>query len=488
MVKLIPPGSWDWGENSAQLVKVSSQGLVGDDLRQLIKRSSHVFADKVANLEVRPDESLAHLIALGSTEAWGPNRNGDGFKEATCQRYHDTFVKHARAFRHHQNKNPDKSYGVVKLSAYNDAMRRIELLVAYNNTKEAAARNGGLVADRELEKLARGEDLSVSMACTVSHDVCSGCGNRARSRSEYCDGPSCKYGGCKTNLGKVAADGHMLHVDNPHPRWFDISLVARPADRIAWGNGADYLKAASHIGGAAMAEELGVEAPFEFWWDLPDASVDREIYDMAGKCAELESSDLSSAIEQARHASVQVPVDFSLLLGSGQWTQEKFARACSALAEQNVLLPPQEFLRFLLGEKCAEEFWPYVAPRLAGVFTHLAKDAEALGAAVQDNPFTGKPAVAISTKDRQWASKYAQHYGLNPVTIRNRIAENLANGVAPSLVAQPSKIATVDESDRWAKAYAAYQLAFLVDRQTQKQANFPLTARYVVSQNYCWGK
>ena len=87
------------------------------------------------------------------------------------------------------------------------------------------------------------------MACRIPFDVCSGCGHKARTRAEYCKAATCKYGGCHDNLGKIAADGHILHVDNPNPSFFDISNVFRPADRTAYGVKADWLAFATHSSG-----------------------------------------------------------------------------------------------------------------------------------------------------------------------------------------------------------------------------------------------
>lgn len=234
MTKIITPGSYDFGEATTSIIKVSSNGLVGHDLSDFIKRAGHKMADEITKLAFAKGEIPIHLIALGATEFYGPNRNGDGFTEECCRNYHPTFVKHARWYRNHQNKDPQKSYGIIKQSFYNEDMHRIELIVALNETKEAAARNGGLIADKELEKLAAGKELAVSMACKVAYDVCSVCGNKARTRDEYCTEENCKGGGCKNNLCKVAEDGTITYVNNPYPDWIDMSDVLRPADRIAY--------------------------------------------------------------------------------------------------------------------------------------------------------------------------------------------------------------------------------------------------------------
>lgn len=263
MVKLITPDAQQFGDAVSRMIKVSSRGLRGADLGALVKRAGHQFADALRGVAFAPGEVPVHMYAIGATEAYGPNRNGDGFKVATCRKYHPTFVKYARWYRNHQNKDPKKSYGTVKLSGFNEAMKRIELVAALNGTEEAARRNGGLVADRELEKLARGDDnWGVSMACRIPFDVCSGCQKRAAHRGEYCTADTCPYGGLAHNITKVAADGHVLHADNPDPTFFDISDVYRPADRIAFVLGHAKAASAEARGGAALAELAGVSCPF----------------------------------------------------------------------------------------------------------------------------------------------------------------------------------------------------------------------------------
>jgi hypothetical protein len=235
----------------AHMVKVATGGLGPVDRRSFLKRASHDF---IAHLdELLPGEVPVHLIALGATEAVGANRNGDGFKSATCRAKHDTFVKKAKVYFNHANKVAScPRQGRVIASAFNEDMRRVELLVGLNGTKEAAERDHpelGRVATTWLEKMASGVDPSVSMACLIDHDVCQFCHNKAKTRDDYCDImpvklasgrtiPACSGFGCRNGLTKVASDGRMQFVDNPDPlTWFDISEVDRPACRIAYSLG-----------------------------------------------------------------------------------------------------------------------------------------------------------------------------------------------------------------------------------------------------------
>ena len=62
--------------------------------------------------------------------------------------------------------------------------------------------------------------------CTVAFDQCSICGNRAPTRKDYCD--HLRY-----NMKKILPDGRQVFALNPNPKFFDISIVARPADPTA---------------------------------------------------------------------------------------------------------------------------------------------------------------------------------------------------------------------------------------------------------------
>ncbi len=168
MKKIIPGDSWDFGDLGTQLIKLSSRGLRGDDRRAFVEKraASHAFVDYLDKISFHPGEIPIHKLAIGATEGYGANRNSDGFSEKDCREHHPTFVKFAYYYRHHKNKDPKKSYGVIKASAYNEKMKRVELLIAGNGTKEAAERNGGLVLpDKSIERLEQGEDVPGSMAC-----------------------------------------------------------------------------------------------------------------------------------------------------------------------------------------------------------------------------------------------------------------------------------------------------------------------------------
>lgn len=356
MYKVISPNSFNFDEPAVQQVKISSKGLSGKDLRDFIKRASHKFVDILKQSDLAPGEHPIHVLAIGSTEDYGPNRNGDGFTRSCCKNYHDTFVKHARFYRHHQNKDPSKSYGRVIASEYNPVMHRIELLCGLNATKEAADRNGGLVADKEMQALESGKDIPVSMACKVAFDVCSGCGNKARNRTEYCDEDTCPYGGLKYNMGKVAEDGHILHADNPHPKFIDISAVHRQADRIAYVLGPLEKTANYWLSGAEAAELWGLNGDED---------------SLAGDSFWL--AKLASAKPTCELISFTDPIP--LPPGVNHNNRHRVAELIRALAHEKVALCARDYLRLLgVSDEEAETAAPFLEAAAPKVAAELLRD------------------------------------------------------------------------------------------------------------------
>lgn len=347
---------------------------------------------------------------------------------------------------HNCNQDPRKSYGVVKASAFNEDMKRIELIVAYNGTPEAAKRNGGLVADGELEKLASNECLAVSMSCRVPNDVCCVCGNRARNRSEYCrgydEGGSCPGGGAFRKLGTVTADGTQLYVDNPQPTFFDISWVHRPADRIAYTSGV--VKSAASfpkpvVGGAELAERYGLTDD-----PMPPHAADGRVLPLLRKMAAIEDELAGSrhADNLAFSPAVRGPVD---------WAAVPFGALLKAAARYRVLLPVDGFVAAAGGSPVDAAAALAVLP--AAFRTLAAAPPAKLAAAVA----VSAPGRYGSAAADRLAFKAAADYSLDPVHVTRR-ARLASLYEQPKALRFPAKIASAAATDT-AAAYAAYQLA-----------------------------
>lgn len=479
MIKVIQPNSQDFSEPVAALIKVSSRGLLGADKAALVKRAGADIVEQFSRVKFAADEIPVHMLAIGATEDYGPNRNADGFTRDTCRKHHKTFEKFARFYRDHLNKDPAKSYGVVKLAVYNEPMKRIELIAGLNATKEAAERNGGLVADKEMQKLAKDEDIGVSMACKIPFDKCSSCQNKARTRAEYCDsvenGGHCKAGGLKHNLGRVLSDGHILHADNPDPTFFDISHVFRPADRIAYISG-QLQKAASAgvLSGAELAEHLGVSAPYTF---DPAAGGSRKTAQQLSALERLVAVEANAGkdpgpVGAATAFSTRSPINWDAC------DQVKLAEVLCALADAGVVLPVSDFLALTVKNANADTAHA-VCAALDGIFTKLAEEADIVSV-IENNSYT--PAAVASQKTRFWAEKVAITHSVLPRAVEHRVWQAVIQNVQP-VVSVREKSASTTAATALARQYALYKLAAYATL-SEKYGFCWLTANHCVLQNY----
>lgn len=490
MVKIFSPSGWDFDAPVASWIKIPGDGrLSGQDRRDFVKRASgseNIFLPHIDSIKFAKDEEPVHLIAVGASEFYGPNRNGDGFKQATCENTHDRFVKFAKWFRNHKNKPAQGNpyYGNVKCSAYNPVMHRIELLCGLFRTKEAAERYGGLVADKELEKLAKGEDIAVSMACRVPYDVCSGCGNQARTRDEYCKEASCKYGGCDQNLTKLiktGSDVHHLHVDNHDPAFFDISNVWRPADRIAYANKADWLTKAASDGfngdygfeSTKLAADLGVSAPLDVTLSQLDPLYANHVK-LAHGLAAIESLPNYGLPEAYRLGFTRRPLDLDAA-GLTDRRPEKVAGALRALADRKIVLSLNDFARMT---KRAEV---NASAAMARLYTKLVHTGS-VESVVSRNPYDLAGAVP-TLQHKTAAAKLAPEYSLDFDQVSRRCQSAVVREVpVPGLEFAKTAGAHDAAGEKLANDYAAYHLAALA-RIAEFDTRFTLTAKLSGCQN-----
>ena len=169
--------------------------------------------------DITPEAGSTYVLvlALGASEYYGPNRNGDAFTEAELKKHYKTFETGAHVYKSHVNKDPAKKLGDVVKAFYNDKMHRVELILKIDHDR----------APDIAKKIREQKDVAVSMGCRIKFDVCSICGNEAASRDKYCT--HLKY-----QMGEILPDGRVVCAYNPSPKFFDISVVWRPADRTGY--------------------------------------------------------------------------------------------------------------------------------------------------------------------------------------------------------------------------------------------------------------
>lgn len=474
MNKVIIPSASDFDAPIARLVDV---GSVGVDHTWMVKRAAAgVFSG--VNLKPEADHSIIHLIAMGDSEVYGNNRNGDiFFKQARtvvlpnpkkgqarelhvkCGNLdrHKTFETHAKVYRNHVNKDPKKAHGSVVKSAHNADMSRVELLIRVPNEGWRD----------ELEKLASGQDISFSMACRLPADFCSVCGNRAPSRDDYCEHLA-------HQMSQITKEGHAIGAINDFYTFFDISKVVVPADRIALG----LLKAASArvVSGTELAEQFTLFPPGEPERLAPSAAK----YAMLKKLAEIEKIIDAKASSRDQELdslamggkSQDLPDELSELLGSA--SRDNVDGILTSLADAKITLSVKDFLRVLMGSKF-KEVEPQVKNAeslLPGVFGRILLDADDL----DDFDLGHSEAPALM---RTAIQKVASTHGMTPEAVRGRAIHAVLRGSQPIFVGLNKEASDNQLAEGLARTYAKYKVACL-ERMRRSDKNSPLTELLVV--------
>lgn len=371
LIKFSATEDWNWDIEPVQLIRSSNT------LTKAGSDNSELRVEKTAG------QTDALVIALGAYEGTGANRNGDIFKEAECLKNYKTFIKSGskkpdgkydgRALnRHHKNKPEDPKYGNIKAAAYNQKMKRIELVIGLDNDKCA----------EEIQKLAEGKQINVSMAAKVAYDKCTWCGHEAKT-----DHDRCKH--IPTKLGEINKRGEMCSMENINPKWFELSIVGRPADRIGMS-----LKLACDSAYIKTAQDFKELYP---GFIAPDFSDD---YVHISKYAS-EKRTLVSKL-----AAIEKHID-AVLSGSPKTSKDKYvvehksklkhadgisdeamdelrkfepSKLLKALADQGIVFSQEDFIKYLFGAKSlghkADDMFSEVKKHLPSMFSNLEEDGD----------------------------------------------------------------------------------------------------------------
>lgn len=420
-IKAFSPDHFNLGNEAPfEILRFSAKGL---DSGQ--EKRANMFSRLIADYTPSNTKTAVHTIAMTASEKFGFNRNGDGWKRASLQRDHPTFISHAKVFRHHKNTPLDPSFGVVKAAMYNEDMDRVELLMELDNSKCA----------EELSLLERNGSYPVSMACKIAHDVCSICSNKAKTPREYCHH-------VKESLGKILDDGRVVGVDNPNSTFFDISRVVRPADRVAY----TLKKASTGItGGAALAEELGYSLAA---LDTLDASLNCNYKSAEDKRKILEKiSRMEKRIEGvARPVVLDNPEEVAVAVKKlAAYIPQHLDSVMRGLADNRVLLRPAEFYTLMtgstLGQTQAANFNKSAVSN--GIRETLADD---LISSSLYEPSNLKTSGKISSL-------------CSDIQMYRDVTQPLMGRIAGTLIGKSNLIKVSSDLDAgWAKEYVRYQL------------------------------
>ena len=388
-------------------------------------------ADEFLKVAKTKGQTDLHIIAVGSYEGTGFNRNGDCFKDYWCEKNAHYFKDSDRCVhRHHKNKPEDPKFGNVKAAAYNKNMKRIELVIGLDNEKCAD------ILD-EQEKVGH---TNWSMASKQNHDICTWCMHKAASDDDRCEH-------IPSMIGEINKQGEMCGMDNPNPRWFEISYVRRPADRI----GMSLQKCANDkIKPMLTRDYLQIYTGFTPPNDLVISKYASDKRYLLNKCSELEKhvqamgkkiEAFSKPVETEKLASAVV--DELRKLRPDHFFKEA--------AEQGIILSPENFVSYLFGDRVKTAAVADMKAQLPGMFIALEKDG---GEVLNTEKYDG----GIYFRDKQAESqvkKIARSHSLFPVYTHYR-------SMGEPVVKQASEKSEPSEFGKeLAKQYVAYKLAAL---------------------------
>lgn len=370
LIKFSSTDDWRWDVEPVQLIhNLNTLTKAGSDKSDL-------------HFEKSAGQTDALVIALGAYEGTGANRNGDIFKEAECLKHYKTFVKSGskkkdgsydgRALnRHHKNKPEDPKYGNIKAAAYNDKMRRIELVIGLDNDKCA----------EEIQKLSEGKQINVSMAAKVAFDKCTWCGYEAKDDRHRCEHIPVK-------LGEINKRGEMCSMDNINPKWFELSIVGRPADRIGMS-----LKLASDNSYIKTASDYKSLYPgFVIPDDVDDTlKISKYAADKRGlvrKLAALEKH-IEGVISEGPKSSKDkyLVEEKSKIKHSDNISSEAMdelrkyepSKLLKALADQGIVFSPEDFIKYLFGSNKlgnTDDLFSKVKKHLPSMFSDLEEHGD----------------------------------------------------------------------------------------------------------------
>lgn len=364
MIKIASLAHWGLDSPGTVLAKMSSRGLQGEDRRRLQKVAGESFAWKCRGTEIEPHLEPVYAAALASTESHGFNRNGDGYRAQMLDKCAETYVKHGRMYRNHKAKDPNKSFGIIKIAEYDPVMGIVHVLGGLFKTAEAARlHGGGNQATEELEALAKHGSYATSQGSSIiGGDHCVICGKNSSRREDYCmaksAGGSCELFGCREGLGLIADDGRHQGLDNSNGIFHDLSKVGFGADRqsfayrVAEG---DIQKAASGqavpgIRGAAwLADCYGAEAPVF----IPETASEnvRSMLKVASLYAEIEArtrQELSvrTCADEDMDVGIRPEIVGSQLAKHASSDVDAYANAAAKTSAYNsIILSPVEFFK-----------------------------------------------------------------------------------------------------------------------------------------------
>lgn len=407
------------------------------------------------NLEVEEDNTyVVDIVGHNS------NRNCDAFLEEDCRNNHHHFKDAGRAVhRHHKNKPADLKYGTIKASAYNEPMRRIELIVGLDNDKCADI----------LEEQEKNGQTQWSMASKQAFDVCSWCHHRAKTDKDRCDCIPAK-------LGELRDDGVMCVMINPNPKWFEISHVKRGADRI----GVSLKLADDRVKPLLPSDYLQLYTGFtppedEFY--ISKKAADKRV--LLRKLAEMEKHIDAIAEGKGKNTAKDLFLKRQARLKKGKKIEDKDidelrkhepSKAMRGMADGGLMLGPEEFTKYLFGNRAKPEVASGMKTHLPHAFSKLEENGNA--DVVNSERFDPDALGMLPKELKSLVSRlFEGHSMFGEPSVRRVMRITIEMGPkGDEAELKPTEAPTKNKGDeKMAEVYATYKLAMLQHLQEQNK-------------------
>lgn len=215
--------------------------------------------------------------------------------------------------------------------------------------------------------------------CKVKFDVCSLCGNKAPSRKAYCQH-------AKFRLGEyIPSTGKRIFVWNPSPKFFDISMVRRPADK----HGFMMKKVAETVPEIRSSAIMGeyIEDMSRKIANLRKMSIINKV--LKGDAVAAKEDDGETHVLKEFGDRVAKPVAASMQPLSDTTIQELLkyhpAEVLSTLSSMGILLTTPEFIKYFVwklapGTVIPEEALDRAVACQQGIFKLLANNPQLMDA------------------------------------------------------------------------------------------------------------
>lgn len=420
------------------------------DPSHLVKRAG---SEKFKNVKVAKNQVPVHLIALGSYEGTGANRNLDMFLEKDCRNNHSTFVKAGRAVHwNHKNKKNDPKYGDIYASDYNEPMKRIELLIGLDkdNSKNADV----------LTKIEKGGQVPFSMASRQAFDLCSICKHKAPDSEHRCEH-------IPSQLGEITKEGNMVMMINPNPNWFEISLVHKPADRVAYSLNSSSKEASDndiqdrYNNNLKQAQEIYLPSSLIL---SKYASSKRSLLNKISKLEKHIDAVASGKIENSRDKYIK---EHASKLNQAEQISEKTLselrkfdhhKLLKCLADNGIIFTPEEFYKYLFDNRMNESHLEDMKSHLPSAHQSLQNEDEE----INNEDFNPDEISSVPSSIMNLVKELTNDHSLFGDKAHNRVMRiTIIKRMAPELKKESSVKSTSLFGKQLALKYANYQLSAL---------------------------